>query len=109
TGFMAAGVKAAAFVGIVRLLGSVFGGSGLSPTETGWVTVISVIAVVTMTFGNLAAIRQDNVKRMLAYSSIAHAGYLLVGVAAVGVGSAEAQPAVLYYLMAYTFTTLGAF
>ncbi len=109
TGFMAAGVKAAAFVGIVRLLGSVFGGSGLPPVETGWVSVISVISVVTMTFGNLAAIRQDNVKRMLAYSSIAHAGYLLIGVAAVGVGVADAQPAVLYYLMAYTFTTLGAF
>jgi NADH-quinone oxidoreductase subunit N len=109
TGFMAAGVKAAAFVGIVRLLGNVFGGTGLPVGETGWVTVVGVIAVVTMTFGNLAAIRQDNVKRMLAYSSIAHAGYVLVGVAAVGLGVGDAQPAVLFYLLAYTFTTLGAF
>jgi NADH-quinone oxidoreductase subunit N len=109
TGFMAAGVKAAAFVGIVRFLGNVFGGAGLPAAETGWVSVISVVAVVTMTLGNLAAIRQDNIKRMLAYSSVAHAGYLLVGVAAVGLGVEEARASVLFYLLAYTFTTLGAF
>ena len=109
TGFMAAGVKAAAFVGLVRLLGSVFGGSALSPTETGWVPVISVVAIVTMTYGNLAAIRQDNIKRMMAYSSIAHAGYLLVGVAALGLGVGDAQSSILFYLAAYTFTTLGTF
>jgi NADH-quinone oxidoreductase subunit N len=109
TGFMAAGVKAAAFGGLVRLLGSVFGGTGLSPGETGWVPVVSVLAFVTMTFGNLAALRQENVKRMLAYSSVAHAGYLLIGVAAIGLGGADAQPAVLFYLGAYTFTTLGTF
>jgi NADH-quinone oxidoreductase subunit N len=109
SGFMAAGVKAAAFVGLVRFLGNVFGGSGLPPAETSWITVISLVAMVTMTFGNLAAIRQDNIKRMLAYSSVAHAGYLLVGVAAVGLNVADARPAVLFYLLAYTFTTLGAF
>jgi NADH-quinone oxidoreductase subunit N len=109
TGFMAAGVKAAAFVGLVRLLGTVFGGSALSPSETGWVPVISLIAIVTMTYGNLAAIRQDNIKRMMAYSSVAHAGYLLVGVAAVGLGVPDAQASVLFYLAAYTFTTLGTF
>jgi NADH-quinone oxidoreductase subunit N len=109
TGFMAAGVKAAAFVGLVRLLGNVFGGSGLPVGETNWVVVVAVVAVVTMTFGNLAAIRQDNIKRMLAYSSVAHAGYILVGVAAVGLGVPDARPAVLFYLLAYTFTTLGAF
>ena len=108
-GFMAAGVKAAAFVGLVRLLGSVFGGSALSPAETGWVPVISVVAIVTMTYGNLAAIRQDNIKRMMAYSSIAHAGYLLVGVAALGLGVGDAQSSILFYLAAYTFTTLGTF
>jgi len=68
-----------------------------------------VLAVVTMTLGNLAAIRQENIKRMLAYSSIAHAGYLLIGVAAMGYGVASAKPAVLFYLLAYTFTTLGSF
>jgi NADH-quinone oxidoreductase subunit N len=109
TGFMAAGVKAAAFVGLLRLLGGVFGGSALPPSETGWVPVISVVAIVTMTFGNLAALRQDNIKRMLAYSSVAHAGYLLVGVAAQGLGVPDAQASVLFYLAAYTFTTLGTF
>ena len=62
-----------------------------------------------MTVGNLAAVRQENIKRMLAYSSIAHAGYLLIGVVASGLGVANAKPAVLFYLVAYTFTTLGAF
>ncbi len=63
-----------------------------------------------MTLGNLAALRQDNVKRMLAYSSIAHAGYLLIGVVAIGRGRRRgARPACSIYLVAYTFTTLGAF
>ena len=63
-----------------------------------------------MTLGNLAALRQENIKRMLAYSSISHAGYLLVGVVALGPGRRRARkPAVLFYLVAYTFTTLGAF
>jgi NADH-quinone oxidoreductase subunit N len=62
-----------------------------------------------MTLGNLAAVRQDNIKRLLAYSSIAHAGYLLIGVVASGLGIASAKPAVLFYLLTYTFTTLGAF
>jgi NADH-quinone oxidoreductase subunit N len=109
TGFMAAGVKAAAFIAIVRFLSTVFGGGGLAPGETGWVPVVSLLAVITMTYGNLAALRQDNVKRMLAYSSVAHAGYLLVGVAALGFGVADAQSSILFYLVAYTFTTLGTF
>jgi NADH-quinone oxidoreductase subunit N len=109
TGFMAAGVKAAAFVGLIRLLSTVFGGTGLTASETGWVPVVSIVAIVTMTFGNLAALRQDNIKRMLAYSSVAHAGYLLVGIAALGLGVPEAQASLLFYLAAYTFTTLGTF
>ena len=64
---------------------------------------------LTMTLGNLGALRQDNVKRMLAYSSIAHAGYLLVGVVAIAVVGAEARGPLIYYLVAYTFTTVGAF
>jgi NADH-quinone oxidoreductase subunit N len=109
TGFMAAGVKAAAFGAIVRLLGSAFASPLLVFDFTGWASVLAVIAALTMTLGNLAAIRQDNVKRLLAYSSISHAGYLLVGVVASGLGVASAKPAVLFYLLSYTFTTLGAF
>jgi NADH-quinone oxidoreductase subunit N len=68
-----------------------------------------VLAVLTMTIGNLGALRQDNVKRLLAYSSIAHAGYLLVGVVAIAVVGQEAKGPLVYYLVAYTFTTIGAF
>ena len=102
TGFMAAGVKAAAFGGILRLLSTAFGNPLLVFDSTGWASILSVLAALTMTLGNFAALRQENIKRLLAYSSIAHAGYLLLGVAG-------AQPAVLFYLVAYTFTTLGAF
>src|SRR5262249_20381558 len=107
TGFMAAGVKAAAVGGTVRLLGTAFGHPLLVFDFTGWASVLAVLAALTMTLGNLAAIRQENVKRMLAYSSIGHAGYLLIGVVAGGLGVASAQPAVLFYLVVYTFTTLG--
>jgi NADH-quinone oxidoreductase subunit N len=109
TGFMAAGVKAAAFGGLVRLLDTAFANPALVYDFTGWASVLSVLAVATMTLGNLAAIRQENVKRLLAYSSIAHAGYLLIGVVAGGLGVASAKPAVLFYLVVYTFTTVGAF
>jgi NADH-quinone oxidoreductase subunit N len=110
TGFMAAGVKAAAFGAIVRILGSAFASPVLVFDDSkGWGSVLAWLAVLTMTLGNLAAVRQDNVKRMLAYSSIAHAGYLLIGVVASGLGIASAKPAVLFYLLTYTFTTLGAF
>lgn len=109
TGFMAAGVKAAAFGGIVRLLGSAFGNPLTVFDFTGWVDIVVVLAALTMVVGNLAALRQENVKRMLAYSSIGHAGYIMVGIAAMGLGSASAKPAVLFYLLSYTFTTLGSF
>jgi NADH-quinone oxidoreductase subunit N len=109
TGFMAAGVKAAAFGAIVRLFGTAFGSPLLVFDFTGWASVLAILAALTMTLGNLAAIRQDNVKRLLAYSSISHAGYLLIGVVASGLGVASARPAVLFYLASYTFTTLGAF
>ncbi len=110
TGFMAAGVKAAAFGGILRLMNTAFGSPLLVFYDlAGWASVLSVMAALTMTLGNLAALRQDNIKRLLAYSSIAHAGYLLIGVVAAGLGVAGAQASVLFYLAAYTFTTLGAF
>jgi NADH-quinone oxidoreductase subunit N len=73
------------------------------------VRLLGWVAIATMTLGNLAALRQESVKRMLAYSSIAHAGYLLVGVAALGLGLDAARPALLFYLCAYALTTLGIF
>jgi NADH-quinone oxidoreductase subunit N len=109
TGFMAAGIKAAAVGGLLRLLGGVFADPGLSLGHAGWVRILGGVALVTMTWGNLAALRQENIKRMLAYSSIAHAGYLLVGLLALGQRAEGAQPAVLIYLAAYAFTTLGVF
>jgi NADH-quinone oxidoreductase subunit N len=112
TGYMAAGVKAAGIAGILRVFVYGFGGEILPYGQLGWATILAILAVLTMTVGNVAALRQENIKRMLAYSSIAHAGYLLIGVVAAGVageGLDLARPALLYYLLAYTFTTLGAF
>jgi len=109
TGFMAAGVKTAAFGGIVRVLGTAFASPILVFDFTGWASILSVLAALTMTLGNLAALRQENIKRLLAYSSIAHAGYILIGVVAAGLGVGGAQASVLFYLVGYTFTTLGAF
>jgi NADH-quinone oxidoreductase subunit N len=109
TAFMAAGVKAAAFAALLRVLTTAFNVETAKVGSAGWVTILQVLAVLTMTLGNIAALRQENVKRLLAYSAIAHAGYILVGVVAVGVVGKEAEPAVLYYLLAYTFSTVGAF
>jgi NADH-quinone oxidoreductase subunit N len=109
TGFMATAIKAAAFGGLLRLFGSAFAEPHVALGHAGWARILGLVAFATMTLGNLAAIRQDNVKRMLAYSSIAHAGYLLVGMAAVGFGVAAAKPALIFYLAAYAATTLGAF
>jgi NADH-quinone oxidoreductase subunit N len=77
----------------------------------GWLGVITLVAALTMTYGNFAALVQRNFKRMLAYSSIAHAGYMLVGVAAVSVSNrgALAAGAVLFYLFVYAFANVGAF
>jgi NADH-quinone oxidoreductase subunit N len=102
TGFMAVGVKAAAFAAFVRVFMV-----HLWPLGPQWTTVMWVMAVLTMTVGNLAALVQTNIKRMLAYSAIAHAGYILVGMAAVD--SPRAGGAILYYLLGYAFTNLGAF
>jgi NADH-quinone oxidoreductase subunit N len=109
TAFMAAGVKAAGFATLIRLVSTAFARNDLAFGGAGWASLLSVVAVLTMTLGNLGALRQDNVKRMLAYSSIAHAGYLLVGVVAIAVVGAEARGPLVYYLVAYTFTTVGAF
>jgi NADH-quinone oxidoreductase subunit N len=110
TGFMAAVVKAAAFAGALRVFGFGLGGDFMPLGSMGWAGTFAVLAAITMTVGNLAALRQDNVKRMLAYSSISHAGVLLVGLVALGVNpTGTAQTAILYYLAAYAVTTLGAF
>jgi NADH-quinone oxidoreductase subunit N len=101
TAFMIAGTKAAAFAAFLRILMT-----ALPVLQHDWSRVLWVLAVLTMTVGNVVAIAQSNIKRMLAYSSIAHAGYLLVAlVAASKLGSGS----VLFYLAAYTFMNLGAF
>ena len=101
TAFMAVGVKLAAFAGFVRVFLA-----HLGPLQVEWTAVLWVIAALTMTVGNLVAVVQTNIKRMLAYSAIAHAGYIMVAMAA---GSAAAGGAILYYLLGYAFTNLGAF
>lgn len=101
TTHLAVGSKAAAFVALARVLQQV-----LPDLTVQWQAALWVLAVATMVVGNIAALSQFNIKRMLAYSSIAHAGYLLVGLtAANGAGRA----AVLFYLTAYAFMTIGAF
>lgn len=110
-GFMASAVKAAGIAALYRVLSVAFFDADLRAGETGWVTVLFTIAILSMVVGNLTAIVQDNVKRMLAYSSIAHAGYLLVGVVAFGYagGNIQLGSSLVFYLFAYTFATVGAF
>ena len=100
TGYMATAVKAAAFAALFRVLSEAFSG------VTAWHTIVWWLAVATMVVGNLIALAQRMVKRMLAYSSIAHAGYLLVAVVA---GTGAGSAAFIFYLVAYALTTLAAF
>ena len=100
TGYMATAVKAAAFAALFRVLVEAFGG------VTAWKPIVWWLAVATMVMGNFIALAQHTVKRMLAYSSVAHAGYLLVAVAA---ASWAGSAALLAYLFAYTLVTLAAF
>jgi NADH-quinone oxidoreductase subunit N len=109
TGFMAAAVKAAAVAAMIRVFGTALGGDVVPFGTLGWASPLVVIAALTITIGNITAVRQDNIKRMLAYSSISHAGVLLVGVCALGLGSPTATASMIYYLIAYSFTTMGAF
>jgi NADH-quinone oxidoreductase subunit N len=101
TALMAVGIKAAAFAGFAR-----FFLVHLMSIHPDWAQVVWWLAALTMTAGNVIAIVQSNVKRMLAYSSIAHAGYLLVAIVS---GSGDGGAAVLFYLAAYAFMNLGAF
>ncbi|MEO8841400.1 MAG: NADH-quinone oxidoreductase subunit N [Kofleriaceae bacterium] len=109
TAYMAAGVKAAAIAAMIRVFGMALGGDIIPYGTLGWASPLVVIAGITITIGNISAVRQDNIKRMLAYSSISHGGVLLVGISAMGLGSATAQSSLVYYLIAYTAATLGAF
>ncbi len=101
TAFMSAGAKAAGFAALLRVGMRALGGV---PGE--WLPVLSAVAMITMTVGNVTALLQTNLKRMLAYSSIAHAGYVLVAVAA---GGPDGASAALFYLAVYSFMNLGAF
>jgi len=119
TGFMSVAPKAAGFAAIIRIFVQ-----GLTPLRDDWYLLIAVLAVLTMVFGNVVAVAQRNVKRMLAYSSIAHTGYMMVGLAAYQVtggfgaggeggtplsGGEDGISSLLYYILAYTFMNIGAF
>ncbi|MSO63771.1 MAG: NADH-quinone oxidoreductase subunit NuoN [Actinobacteria bacterium] len=101
TGFMAAATKVAAFGAMLRIYYTVFANA-----EWSWSPVISMIAIITMLFGSFVALAQRDVKRMLAYSSIAHAGFLLSGVIALNKAGLDAS---IFYLFAYGVATVGAF
>ncbi len=114
TAFMSVVPKAAAFAATIRILVQ-----GLGPMRQDWLELIAILAFVTMAFGNIVAISQRNVKRMLAYSSIAHTGYMLVGLAVyreqegfssgtVG-GGDQGVASLLYYILAYAVMNIGAF
>ena len=101
TAFMSVAAKAAGFAVFLRVFLY-----ALASVQADWVWVLWVLAVLTMTLGNIVAIAQQNIKRMLAYSSIAHAGYILIGMVA---GGDLGKASVLFYLLAYAFMNLGAF
>lgn len=105
TGFMATAIKAAAFALMLKVLGEAFVG-----LRSYWVEVVSILAALTMLTGNVLAFVQTNLKRMLAYSSIAHTGYLLMGISALSLeGDNQVRAAILYYLFIYVLSSLGVF
>ena len=101
TGFMSVGPKAAGFAVFLRIFMTAFPG-----IQDRWVSIIWMVAALTMLLGNVIAVAQTNIKRMLAYSSIAHAGYIMVAFAS---GSQQGISAALFYVLAYSLTNLGAF
>lgn len=101
TGYMATAAKTSAFVALILILAR-----GLQGSVDAWAPVFEIVAIATMVVGNLIALAQHNIKRMLAYSSIAHAGYALVGLTA---GTLAGYDGVLFYLFAYTLMNIGAF
>ena len=105
TAFMSVGPKAAGFAATIRILVEALG-----PAWQTWVPIIMVLSVLTMTLGNIVAVTQRSVKRMLAYSSIAHTGYVLVGLASYTPDNqTNAISSILFYLFSYLFMNLGAF
>src|SRR5882762_1425118 len=111
TAFLSVGPKAAGFAVAIRFFFAVFekqlpGGVYAHVTEVPWPAIIGIISAITMTLGNVTALVQDNLKRMLAYSSIAHAGYLLMGLAAASTAGVQS---ILVYLVIYVFMNVGAF
>lgn len=107
--FMAVVVKSAAFALMLRMLVGVFGDEVVANARTGWPFVVATLAALTMIYGNVAALRQTSIKRMLAYSSIAHAGYAMLGVASAHAAGETSVSAVLFYLLAYTVSNALAF
>lgn len=101
TAFLSVASKAAGFSVVIRVFTVAMGG-----IQADWVTLFAVLSALTMTLGNVVALTQQNIKRMLAYSSIGHAGYLLLGVAAATVSGVSS---VMFYLLAYTVTNVAAF
>ncbi len=101
-GLFSTGGKAAAFSAIIVTMFALFTGTG----QNLFTPYLAVVAVLSMLFGSIVAIAQSNIKRMLAYSSIAHAGYMIIGLAA---GNPEGVAGIIFYLAAYTFMNLGAF
>ncbi|MFN8520384.1 MAG: NADH-quinone oxidoreductase subunit N [Chloroflexota bacterium] len=109
TGYLSVGPKVAAFALLLRLLVEALG-----PLRAEWGVLLGILAAVTMTLGNLSALGQDNIKRMLAYSSIAHTGYIMVGLTVFAAANdptvqADGLQGVLFYSLAYAFMNLGAF
>ncbi|MGO8999361.1 MAG: NADH-quinone oxidoreductase subunit N [Polyangiaceae bacterium] len=109
TAYMAVAVKSGGFAMMLRVLLTAFGDPQSMSWGAGWPPVLAWMAVVTMTVANLIAGRQESVKRMLAYSSVAHAGYILVGVVCTMRAQHQAGAGVLFYLLVYTVSTAGAF
>ena len=104
TAFLSVGSKAASFAMLIRIFVE-----GLPSMNADWRLLFEVLAIVTMTVGNVAAVTQTNIKRMLAYSSIAHAGYMLIGIVAWTPTNPRGITATLIYLLVYSFMQLGAF
>jgi NADH-quinone oxidoreductase subunit N len=104
TAFMSVAPKAGAFALLLRMFLDC-----IWPLRADWQIFVIAVAVITMTVGNLAALTQDNIKRMLAYSTIAHVGYILLGLVAAADGSSTGLQGMAIYLLVYAFTTLGAF
>ncbi|MFQ6605385.1 MAG: NADH-quinone oxidoreductase subunit N [Fidelibacterota bacterium] len=106
TAYLSVAPKAAGFAILIRFFSDIFTAMPLVEGWYGWQMLLAVLAAVTMTLGNLVALQQTNVKRMLAYSTIAHAGYMLMGIPIV---SQEGQYGIMIYLIMYLFMNLGAF